>query len=560
MMAPSARLRNFAGLLSLFVLLFAVSVCSAGRPEELGGVAGFEGGPPLTDGKARDSTLGDAGDGGGDAADATVVATDASEAGDAASDAAAEAETGPEPATISWASIKCNGTPCSIMGLKTSGFNEQAIVGFKVVDSNGMPVPGVPMSFRSDNAPSGTTTTTSGFTDANGIASATVQSGTSVGSFIIKASIVVEAGLLEVDSPTIGVRGAKPSNRGFNFSCTTVNIAAYSSPAPPRIMSVACNVRLVDRFNNPVGTGTTVNFKSEAGAIPASTPSKLYDPGSTNTEEGTAGVTFTTQGTFPPAATTPLVADTAQYPSGRPLEPSHQVGLVLRNPRDGLVTLIAYTRGEEFFDDNNNNGTWDTGERFIDEGEPFVDSNDNGVWDAGEVYVDESGDGLWNGPNGTWDINKNIWTEARILYTSAPSSALTASSWTTPSITVPRATYVHNTFTLRDPNLNVLSSEFSLGAGKLGKGSVEAFAPTALFDGFGMTIERPLVDATTQLECTSTTARCKFRTVFTSFQSGPNGSVTFKGADLTNTDPAFSGTFNVLVNGSSVLPLSITVP
>jgi hypothetical protein len=75
-----------------------------------------------------------------------------------------------------------------------------------------------------------------------------------------------------------------------------------------------------------------------------------------------------------------------------------------------------------------------------------------------------------------------------------------------------------------------------------------------------MTIERPLVDATTQLECTSTTTRCKFRTVFTSFPYGPNGSVTFKGADVTNTDPPFSGTFNVLVNGSSVRPLPITVP
>lgn len=552
MMAPHVRFRTFAGLLLLLLLPFALSVCSSTRPDELGGGSGFDGGPPLTDGSRGDATRGDAADGAG--SDATVVVPDA---GGDAGDGAVEAEAGPEAATISWSSTKCAGTPCSIMGLKTSGFNEQAIVAFRVVDNNNNPIPGVPMSFRIDNAPAGTTTSTKGMTDGSGTATATVQSGTSVGSFAVKASITVNGTLIEVDSPAIGVRGAKASNRGFNFSCSTVNISAYTSQAPPRIMSVGCSLRLVDRFNNPVGTGTTVNFKSEAGSIPASIPTKVYEPGGGNADEGTAAITFSTQGPFPPQATTPFAADLTQYPSGRPAEPSYQDGQILRNPRDGLVTIIAYTRGEESFDDDNNNGTWDTGEQFIDEGEPFVDSNDNGVWDVGEVYVDESGDGTWNGPNGTWDINKNIWAEAHILYTNTGSGA--TSSWAVRPITVPRAALVTDSFTIRDLNMNVLSAEWPLVPGALPKGSVSSFSPASLPDSFGMLIERPLVDATSLAECKSTTSRCKFRTVFSSFPTGSTGSVTFEGAALDDTDPPFSGTFNMGA-GPFLLPLGITVP
>jgi hypothetical protein len=554
MMARNARFRSFVGLLFLSLFPFAVAVCSADRPGELGNSSGFEGGPPLTDGRAPPR---DAGDAAGDATDATVMVPDASDAGDGAFDAEAEAEAGPEVSTISWSLTKCGAGPCSIMGLKTSGFNEQALVSFKAVDINGFPVSGVPVSFRIDNPPTGTTTTPSGITDGSGLATATVQSGTSVGSFIVKASITVKGTLIEVDSPTIGVRGAKPSNRGFNFSCGTLNVGAYASQAPPRIMSVVCGVRLVDRFNNPVGTGTTVNFKSEAGSIPASIGSKLYDPGGTNAEEGTAAVTFSTQGPFPPIATDAFTADLTQYPNGRPAEPKWVDGQITRNPRDGLLTVIAYTRGEESFDDNNNNGTWDTGEQFIDEGETRGDANDNGTLDVGAGYVDESGDGQWNGPNGKWDINKNIWAEAHILYTNGAAGA--NSSWTLGAITVPRAALVSNSYTFRDLNMNVLASDVPLAPGTPGKGTVASFTPAAFPDSFGMTIERLLVDATTLGECKTTTARCKFRTVFTSWPTGVTGMVTFKGAALDNTDPPFSGTFPMFA-GPFGIQMNLTVP
>ncbi len=554
MMAPHARLWAFAGLLSLLLLPFAVPACSTtGRPGELGNLPTFDAGVLPKDATTDETAASDATTDG--SADGSM--SDAG-AGDGAVEASGQAD------TISWISTRCGATSCSIMGLKTSGFNEQALVGFKVVDANGNPVSGVLVSFRIDNAPTGTTISASGLTDPTGIATATVQSGTSVGAFIVKASIIIKGNVvLEVDSPTIGVRGAKPTNKGFSLVCSPVNIAAYWSPAPPRLMSVDCKVRVVDRFNNPVGTGTTVNFKSEAGTIPASLASKLYDPQTSNTDEGTATVTFSTQGTFPPQATDPLAADATQYPNARPAEPSRQDGLVVRNPRDGLVTLIAYTRGEEYFDDKNNNGTWDTGEQFVDEGEPFVDSNDNGIWDAGEFYVDESADGQWNGPNGKWDVNKNIWTEARIVYTDFPSASASASSWEVNPLTVAKGAYVTNRFTILDLNLNRVSSEFAFVAGPSPpRGSVTQFLPSVLIDQYGMDIDRSLVDATSLGECKAATSICKFRTVFKAWSTGNTGFTTFKGADLADVNPPYTGVFTADVTSGAArfgLPLNITM-
>ena len=67
-----------------------------------------------------------------------------------------------------------------------------------------------------------------------------------------------------------------------------------------------------------------------------------------------------------------------------------------RNPRDGLVTLVAYAAGAEGFDDQNQSGTWDLGEPFDDLPEPYVDADDNGQWSPGEWYQDVNENGAWD--------------------------------------------------------------------------------------------------------------------------------------------------------------------
>jgi hypothetical protein len=91
--------------------------------------------------------------------------------------------------------------------------------------------------------------------------------------------------------------------------------------------------------------------------------------------------------------------------------------------------MIAFTAGEESFDDINNNGQYDPSEFFEDLTEPFVDDNDNGTWDGdvgldpnrgAERYVDVNGNGRWDGKNGVFDSNTLIWVQERILWTGFP--------------------------------------------------------------------------------------------------------------------------------------------
>jgi hypothetical protein len=339
------------------------------------------------------------------------------------------------PVTMIWMQTQCNTADCTVMGIKGSGFNELASIIFKVADGVGNPVSGATVTFTLNRPPAGTVllgsasggTLVTGTTNQQGLVVARVNSGGVIGSFSVHASVPgANNTQIEVDSPTLGVRGAKPANQGFTLQCLPVNIPAYISPAPPRAISVDCSVKVVDRYNNPVGSGIPVNFKTEAGSIPNSINTVAYDPTASNANEGTAVITFSTQGTFPPRDVEPLAAIADQFPFPRNAEPRYTppTSTLVRNPRDGLVTVVAYVAGEEFFDDNNANGTYDLGETFIDQGEPFVDSNDSNAWDVGEVYIDTNNDGSYTATNGRWDATATIWTEARLLYTGAPAQIL----------------------------------------------------------------------------------------------------------------------------------------
>lgn len=320
------------------------------------------------------------------------------------------------PADIAHFSTICGTTACGIMGIKKSGFQELADVSFIVKDSVGKPVSGVDVKFELESPPSGTEFLgdsgdggTAGVssvtikTDSNGKATARVQSGVTLGVFVVTATVVGTNPPLQAKSPAIGVRGVTPANRGFSLQCATKNLAAYIDPLPPHPLKTSCVITLVDRFNNPVGKPTTVNLKVEAGAIPSSVQSAPFNPAGSNTDEGKATVDFSTVGTFPPVDVTPQAT-----------EPSGPSG----NQRDALVTVLAYVAGEEAFDDNNSNGQWDPGENFIDQGEPFVDANDNNVWDPGEFYADVApSNGKYDPPNKVWDKQTTIWTTTYILYT-----------------------------------------------------------------------------------------------------------------------------------------------
>ncbi|MCC6994082.1 MAG: Ig-like domain-containing protein [Deltaproteobacteria bacterium] len=424
---------------------------------------------------------------------------------------------------ISWVSTRCAGNNCTIMGIRNSGFNEIAQVTFRLADSLGMPIEGATVRFSINLPPSGTVVTASGVTDAGGNAIATVNSGLLIGVFAVTATYMPG---VETNSPSIGIRGAKAANEGFQIECDRINIGAYVSPTPPRIDTANCRVILVDRYNNPVGTGTSVNFKTEAGTVPNSVATKPYDTMGMNNDEGRGNFVFSTAGTYPPVDVAPLPALPTQYPIGRDAEPSQPVGALTLNPRDSLVTVIAYLRGEEKFFDNNSNGTRDPGERFIDQGEAFVDADDNGVWDPGETYIDDApANNVWDGPNGVWDSDTTISTEIRIMYSDRPVPQTPMSEVIPPVFSnpcpngLPKASGVDLTVIWGDQYFNPPQmAGTSFAASNLGvRGSVQNLTPGYL-DGYGNGLTRILVDASSGLGCLTTTPICRWRVQYSGWR------------------------------------------
>jgi hypothetical protein len=408
-------------------------------------------------------------------------------------------------ASITHLSTVCGTTACGIMGIRKSGFQELADVSFVVKDADGKPARGVQVTFELESPPTGTDflTGTTGAptvvitTDAMGVATARVESGVTLGVFTV---IATASPTIQAKSPAIGVRGVTPANRGFKLQCDLKNMAAYADSLPPKPLKTNCQVTLIDRFNNPVGKGTTINLKVEAGAIASSVQSTPFNGTGANPDEGKATVEFNTVGTFPAVDVAPLAGETA-------------AGAV--NQRDGLVTILAYVAGEEAFDDNNSNGTWDAGENFIDQGEPFVDANDNNQWDPGEFYADVApSNGKYDPPNLVWDKQTTIWTTAYILY----SGVMTKNSVSAATpIDVPVGAIKQVTVGFADDRFNPPQSgaATSFSFTRVQARGTVAVANDTILDGYGFGLTRALYDAANPtVGCSAGVARCVWLTNF----------------------------------------------
>jgi adhesin/invasin len=415
------------------------------------------------------------------------------------------------PASIAHVSTICGTTACGIMGLRKSGFQELADVSFVVKDADGKPVSGVPVTFELESPPTGTdflSGTTSAptvviTTDAMGVASARVESGVTLGVFTVIATV---SPTIQAKSPAIGVRGVTPANRGFKLQCDLKNLAAAADALPPKPLKTNCTATLIDRFNNPVGKGTTINLKVEAGAIASSVQSTAFNATGANPDEGKATVEFNTVGTYP-------AVDVDKLPG--------EAFSGTANQRDGLVTILAYVAGEEAFDDNNSNGQWDPGENFIDQGEPFVDANDNNQWDNGEIYADVApSNGKYDPPNGVWDKQTTIWTTTYILY----SGIMTKYFASEDPINVPAdgqakpvtVAFADNLFNPPQSGAVTTFNQTRIG----NRGTVNSVFDTIL-DGYGFTLTRALYDAANpSMGCSASVARCVWMTNF-AFPSSP---------------------------------------
>lgn len=409
------------------------------------------------------------------------------------------------------------------LGLKGSGRDESSVVTFYVVDTSDQPLPDIQVNFEHSNAPGVTLDPVSARTDASGRVQTVLSSGPSPTTVTVTATARMGSGNpISAPSSPISIVGAKPSAAKFTFSCEAgkLNMGSFGL----NNFSIHCIVQLADRFSNKIGIATNVQFRSEAGAIQG-----LAVTDENEANMGVAQTTFTTADPRPwdvaPGSGEPSISYQVSKPCSEDgdcrvdaqgqFDPTHMLDTCpsantcrhTNNPRDGLVTIIAYTTGEEAFNDANGNGQYDAGvDTFSDMSEPYVDANDNGVYDGpnpalgfpGEEFTDINGNGAFDAGNGVWDSDTTIWKQAKVSWTggvavdanlgehdcSSPKGnrfsvfcAGDPNGPFSPTFTVGYQQQITLWWEVKDFNLNPLNETLSVNAKVNGKGKINSSSP-----------------------------------------------------------------------------------
>jgi hypothetical protein len=331
---------------------------------------------------------------------------------------------------------------------------EITTLNFRAIDSRGEPQPGVRVTFELQAPVSGVelNPTEASTNVGSGIVSTqVVAKGGRVSSVVVVARVADKV----ATSPAVTFAGSTSNSRQFTFQCGSIAgtasggvhaIGAYDETRQLIAgVKLRCSAHVADRNGDGI-SGAQVSFLTEAGTIGPSSVSGtdvvgnaevLYKTSLPLPEDVSPG-TFSWNPPNDATHTGEYLAPLWMHPFAwvedpitnydkeatwqeprrpDPIRPGKE-----NNPRDNLVSMIAVTTGEEAFDDLNNNGVRDETpyEPYVDLTEPFVDNNDNGTWDKGERYVDSNGSGTWDGKNGKYDAITLIWVQERILWTGLP--------------------------------------------------------------------------------------------------------------------------------------------
>jgi hypothetical protein len=284
------------------------------------------------------------------------------------------------------AAIRFVGAQPATIGVRGSGLPVQSTLTFQVTDAAGVPVSGVAVSFTLSGIGDETIQPTQTASDNDGLARTTLTSGDRAATVRVTAGVDRDGnGSLDLfaQSTAVSVFGAPPSQSRFGIAAERLNVFGRGLFGIQDKISVFAN----DRFGNAVPPGTAISFTSNGASV--------VNPTTTDTN-GEATATLVSENNIPPT---------------------------------GIVTVLAYTRGEESFRDNNGNGVFDDGDTVLtdDVPEPFIDFRPlpgldgscpipapswlcNNLFDAGlpfELFVDTNANGIWDpqGTSGQWDDN-----------------------------------------------------------------------------------------------------------------------------------------------------------
>ncbi|TGD71184.1 hypothetical protein E4634_19435 [Mangrovimicrobium sediminis] len=257
---------------------------------------------------------------------------------------------------------------------------EQSTVTFTATDADGNPLSGAEVLFSLTTEVGGLSLSpTSAISDADGLVSTVVSSGDVATVVRVLATAPPVNGSAEVSavSDELTVSTGLPDQNSISLSISDTFVVATGMREDGVTRSV--NVRMADKFNNPVPDGTAALFTTEYGAI---------EPSCT-TVDGACSVQWVSQQPRLPTLleNQPLVVRT--HDPGYSC-PSHNGSSGpcpddLGSIRGGRSTVLVTALGEESFIDRNGNGVFDQAEAdedlFDNKTEPFLDHNENGLFD-----------------------------------------------------------------------------------------------------------------------------------------------------------------------------------
>jgi hypothetical protein len=318
----------------------------------------------------------------------------------------------------------------SVISLAGTAGDTISEIQFIVLDSNGNPLEGIDVTFALVVGPGGGEYIQPASTSTNsvGIAMVRLYSGSVAGPVTVSATTNVGDPPVPATVQTTGVSigGGVPSDARFSVTATRRNLAGLSWNG----IETDVSAWLADRFGSyNILKGTTVSFGTEVG-ITADTSSV------TLADDGVATVTVRTQQGAGGAHAKDVLPLTWEEDLQTYLAGAYGYTGTTAHPRDGLCTVLVYTRGEEEFDDTIADGVYVFGEDQFLTGpdpipnydtpeDPFYDYNDNDAYDGAasldpeEIFIDADSDG-WTDGDGVWSADTYIFRNFKILVTGAP--------------------------------------------------------------------------------------------------------------------------------------------
>lgn len=288
--------------------------------------------------------------------------------------------------------------------IAAGGFESATITA--TVLNGGKPAAGVEVYFETDTGSFSDTqdvTSTYVATDAAGVATVQLWSPATQGQTEVRASYADDvSGMEAADQVTVVFgppqAGNLPVDGKLHLDCPFLNLGAFRQPKPDIQMDCEISAQTVSGDVVPAES-LSLHFLAEAGVLESVT----------DAWSGLTAIRYSVRG----GTAAPVDVD----PTGG--EPSRTGSLGgTRNPRDGVVTLLAIARGSEAWTDLNDNGVRDDNEPFVDLAEPFLDVDDDGVYTEGvDEFFDANGNGQWDDANGQYDADTFISASAKVVWT-----------------------------------------------------------------------------------------------------------------------------------------------